>query len=80
MSEGAWSLRISRAACESAVVRQCAARDDCPLRILQFRRMPCYNLISVLAALDNVLLPLRLAGRTSHAQKARARELLVPSR
>jgi putative ABC transport system ATP-binding protein len=35
-----------------------------------------YNLIPVLDALDNVLLPLRLAGRTSHAQNARARELL----
>jgi ABC-type lipoprotein export system ATPase subunit len=35
-----------------------------------------YNLIPVLNAVDNVLLPLRLAGRTSHAQNARARELL----
>jgi ABC-type lipoprotein export system ATPase subunit len=35
-----------------------------------------YNLIPVLDALDNVLLPLRLAGRTSTAQTARARELL----
>lgn len=35
-----------------------------------------YNLIPVLNAVDNVLLPLRLAGRTSHAQDARARELL----
>lgn len=35
-----------------------------------------YNLIPVLDAIDNVLLPLRLAGRTSHAQSARARELL----
>lgn len=35
-----------------------------------------YNLIPVLDALENVLLPLRLAGRTSHAQNARARELL----
>ncbi|NML29916.1 ABC transporter ATP-binding protein [Paraburkholderia antibiotica] len=35
-----------------------------------------YNLIPVLSALDNVLLPLRLAGRTSAAQSARARELL----
>lgn len=35
-----------------------------------------YNLIPVLDAIDNVLLPLRLAGRTSAAQHARARELL----
>ncbi|WP_083654829.1 ABC transporter ATP-binding protein [Burkholderia sp. SRS-W-2-2016] len=35
-----------------------------------------YNLIPVLSALDNVLLPLRLAGRTNAAQSARARELL----
>jgi putative ABC transport system ATP-binding protein len=35
-----------------------------------------YNLIPVLSALDNVLLPLRLAGRTSAAQDARAGELL----
>jgi ABC-type lipoprotein export system ATPase subunit len=35
-----------------------------------------YNLIPVLDAVDNVLLPLRLAGRTSQAQNTRARELL----
>jgi putative ABC transport system ATP-binding protein len=35
-----------------------------------------YNLIPVLNAVDNVLLPLRLVGRTSHDQNARARELL----
>jgi putative ABC transport system ATP-binding protein len=35
-----------------------------------------YNLIPVLDALDNVLLPLRLGGRTSAAQTAQARELL----
>jgi ABC-type lipoprotein export system ATPase subunit len=35
-----------------------------------------YNLIPVLDALDNVLLPLRLAGRTNQVQRERARELL----
>lgn len=35
-----------------------------------------FNLIPVLDALDNVLLPLRLAGRTSAAQTAQARQLL----
>jgi putative ABC transport system ATP-binding protein len=35
-----------------------------------------FNLIPVLDALDNVLLPLRLAGRTSAAQTLKARELL----